>query len=33
MEWFRDNLRLIVLVVVAAMALPFLLTLAGIVSF
>ena len=33
MDWIRDNLRLIVIIVVAAMALPFLLTLAGIVAF
>jgi len=29
MDWFRDNLRIIVFVVVAALATPFLLTLIG----
>lgn len=30
MDWFRDRLRVLVLIVVAAMALPFLLALVGI---
>jgi hypothetical protein len=29
MEWFRDKLRVIVFVLVVAMAVPFLLTLVG----
>jgi len=30
MDWIRENLRIIVLIVVAAMALPFLLALVGV---
>lgn len=30
MDWFRDNLRVIVFVLVTAMAVPMLLTLVGV---
>jgi hypothetical protein len=33
MDWIRDNLKMIGLVVVAAMAMPFLLVLMGIIRF
>ena len=33
MEWIRDNMKTIGIIVVLAMALPFLLVLLGVVTF
>ncbi len=33
MDWMRDNLKTIVIIAVAAMAVPYLLTLFGVIRF